>query len=129
MKLCLDTCAYSKMHLQHEELITIIEQADAIYLPTIVYGEIIAGFCMRKLEQKNLAELKQFLALPGVEIIPISTAIADRYGRLIKKLREQGTPIPTNDIWIAATAFETGSRLVTYDTHFSAVPGLLILAP
>jgi tRNA(fMet)-specific endonuclease VapC len=59
----------------------------------------------------------------------VTTDIAERYGILISQLTRQGTPISTNDIWIAAAALETGSRLVTYDSHFRHVPGLIVLGP
>ncbi|MFQ5810117.1 MAG: PIN domain-containing protein, partial [Armatimonadota bacterium] len=61
--------------------------------------------------------------------VPVTHSIAERYGVLVKQLKEQGTPIPTNDIWIAATALETGTRLVSYDAHFNNVPGLIVLSP
>jgi predicted nucleic acid-binding protein len=82
-----------------------------------------------KREKENRETLANFLELEDVKVIPVDASIADRYGILVKLLRKQGTPIPTNDIWIAATALETGSRLVTYDSHFSCVPGLVIIAP
>jgi predicted nucleic acid-binding protein len=59
----------------------------------------------------------------------VTTDIAERYGILISQLTRQGTPIPTNDIWIAAAALETGSRLVTYDSHFEHIHGLIVLGP
>lgn len=129
MKLCLDTCAYSKLGLQPPELINCIDEAEAVYLSIIVMGELFAGFSLGKREKENREALSRFLDLPAVEVVNIDAAIADRYGILVKNLRKQGTPIPTNDIWIAATTLETGSRLVTYDSHFSCVPGLLIIAP
>lgn len=129
MKICLDTCAYSRLGLQPAELINCIDEAESVYVSSIVLGELFAGFSLGKREKENRDALIRFLDLPAVEVISIDAVIADRYGLLIKMLRKQGTPIPTNDIWIAATAFETGSRLVTYDSHFSCVPGLLIVAP
>jgi tRNA(fMet)-specific endonuclease VapC len=69
------------------------------------------------------------LDLPGVQLVTVDAFVADRYGILVKILRKMGTPIPTNDIWIAAAALETGSRLVTYDSHFDCIPGLLVIAP
>jgi predicted nucleic acid-binding protein len=129
MKLCIDTCAYSKLALKPPELIDCVDETENIYFPSIVLGELFAGFCMGKKERENRTAIGRFLDLPGVKIVNIDTAIADRYGFVIKQLRKQGTPIPTNDIWIAATALETGSRLLTYDLHFTCVPGLLIVSP
>jgi tRNA(fMet)-specific endonuclease VapC len=60
-----------------------------------------------------------------VELLPVTRTTADRFGRIAAALRKAGTPIPTNDIWIAAHAFESGAELVTFDDHFAAVPGLV----
>ena len=129
MKLCLDTCAYSKLGLRPDELVNCIDEAERIYIPSIVLGELFAGFCLGKREKENREELAGFLDLTTVEVVNIDAAIADRYGILVKMLRKQGTPIPSNDIWIAAVALETGSRIVTYDIHFDCIPGIIIIAP
>lgn len=129
MKLCLDTCAYSRLGLQPEALLRCLDEAEAIFLSATVLGELFAGFGLGKHEKENREALQRFLDLPGVNCIAIDTAIADRYGIIIKQLRKQGTPIPTNDIWIAAAALETGARLVTYDSHFDCIPGLITIAP
>jgi tRNA(fMet)-specific endonuclease VapC len=129
MKICLDTSGYSRLALQPPELVKCVQEADAVYLSSIMLGELFAGFCLGKREKENRRELAEFLELPGVGVVNIDSAIADRYGILIKMLRKQGTPIPTNDIWIAAAALETGSRLVSYDAHFDCIPGLLVVAP
>jgi len=129
MKLCLDTCAYSKLNLQRETLMEYIDEAETVYVPSIVLGELYAGFSLGKFEKENRNALIKFLDLPAIEVVNVDAAIADRYGILFKTLRKQGTPIPTNDIWIAAISLETGSRLVTYDSHFNNIPGLIIIAP
>ncbi len=54
----------------------------------------------------------------------VTFTTADRFGRIAAALRGAGTPIPTNDIWIAAQAMETGADLLSYDQHFQAVAGL-----
>jgi predicted nucleic acid-binding protein len=129
MKISLDTSGYSRLALQHPELVKCVDEADAVYLSCIMLGELFAGFCLGRREKENRRELADFLELPGVSVVNIDAAIADRYGILVKVLRKQGTPIPTNDIWIAAVALETGSRLLSYDTHFDCIPGLLVVAP
>lgn len=129
MKICLDTCAYSRLGLQPAALIACIDEAEAVYISSIVMGELFAGFSLGKHEKENRDSLFRFLDLPEIEVVNVDPTIADRYGLLVKTLRKQRTPIPSNDIWIAATAFETGSRLVTYDSHFSRIPGLLLVAP
>jgi predicted nucleic acid-binding protein len=80
-------------------------------------------------ERENAEELDAFLAQPGVRVIDSTRDVATRYGILVQQLKAQGTPVPTNDIWIAAAALEHGAHLLSYDTHFSHVPGLIALMP
>ena len=129
MKICLDTCGYSRLALDGAGLLLCVEEAEKVHIPSIVLGELFAGFQLGKHEKENRKCLVDFLDLPGVAVVDIDSSIAERYGGLIKMLRKQGTPIPTNDIWIAAAALETGSRLVTYDSHFDCIPGLPVIAP
>ncbi|SRR6056297_4036789 len=127
MRICIDTNIYSSLMRGDAETIDILEMADEISVPSIVLGELYAGFQMGKHYDKNIHELNLFLEKPGVEIIDVDIEISQRYGYLVKALKKQGTPIPTNDIWIAAVAFETGSKLYTMDRHFENVPGLFLL--
>ena len=106
-----------------------LEEAELIYVPTIVLGELHAGFCLGSHYEKKRQQLEAFLDVPGVQITLPDEAVAERYGYLGRDLRQQGTPIPTNDLWIAASAMETGARLVSYDAHFECVPGLIVIAP
>ena len=129
MKVCLDTNAYSRLMLGHPPLQNLLESADEILLPTTVIGELHAGFERGSRRQENRQRLASFLNQPGVESLFIDNGVAERYGYLVCQLLQAGTPIPTNDIWIAAAAMECGARLITYDAHFAAVPGLLVLAP
>jgi len=127
--LSLDTNAYTMMMRPRESLRQCVLQADPVCISTVVLGELYAGFLLGTQYAQNLADLSEFLASPGVEVIPVTHSIAERYGTIVRQLKEQGTPIPTNDIWIAATALETGTRLVSYDSHFDNVPGVIVLAP
>lgn len=129
MKICLDTNAYTFFKRGHPPLVHLFENADELLVPTIMMGELYSGFYMGSKTDHNINALLEFLETPGVFVIDISSAIADRYGQIVKTLKKQGTPLPTNDIWIAACAFESGSRLVTYDSHFNKIPGLVIYSP
>jgi tRNA(fMet)-specific endonuclease VapC len=129
MRVCIDTNAYSMLMQNRAELQVCLEQAELIYVPTIVLGELHAGFCLGSRFEQNRQQLEAFLDLPGVQITVPDEAVAQRYGYLVRDLRQQGTPIPTNDLWIAASALETGARLVSYDAHFECVPGLIVVAP
>jgi|694.fasta_scaffold114581_4 predicted nucleic acid-binding protein len=129
MRVCLDTNAFSRLMGGHVPLTQLLESCEEVLLSATVLGELHAGFELGSRRETNRRQLGEFLALPGVETIPVTTDIAERYGILISQLTRQGTPISTNDIWIAAAALETGSRLVTYDSHFRHVPGLIVLGP
>lgn len=129
MRVCLDTNAYSRLMRGHAPLTALLESADEVLVPVTVLGELHAGFEMGARRDANRRQLDEFLSLPGVDLVAITAEIAERYGILVSQLMKQGTPIPTNDIWIAASALETGTRLVTYDPHFQAIQGLLILSP
>jgi tRNA(fMet)-specific endonuclease VapC len=129
MKVCLDTNAYSRLMLGHAPLKNLLESVDEILVPATVLGELHAGFELGSRRQANCEKLSAFLRLPGVVLLVVDEGVAERYGSLVSQLSRAGTPIPTNDIWIAAAAMECGARLVTYDAHFGAVPGLLVLAP
>jgi tRNA(fMet)-specific endonuclease VapC len=72
-----------------------------------------------------MSEFNQFLSHEAVEKTGISDITADRYSRIAAVLKKQGTPIPTNDIWIAAQTMEFGAELVTMDQHFKKIPGLI----
>lgn len=104
-----------------------MENAEEVFVPSTVLSELYSGFQIGSLTEKNLAELDEFLTKPGVSIIYISKDIAFRYGFIVKDLRKQGTPIPTNDIWIAASNMDKGSVLLSRDKHFKQIPGLLVL--
>ncbi len=109
MKLLIDTNAYVGFKLGHAEIIDYLAMADSILMSPIVSGELMFGFRNGSRFDQNMLELKQFLAHKAVDTIQISDITADRFSRIATLLKKQGTPIPTNDIWIAAQTFETGS--------------------
>jgi predicted nucleic acid-binding protein len=127
MRICIDTNIYSAFKKGDVEISEILENADEVYIPSVVLGELYAGFQMGSKLKDNIKDLKEFIKQPGIHIIDLDESIAERYGAVIKLLRESGTPIPTNDIWIAAAALENGARMATFDTHFKFIPGLMML--
>lgn len=78
---------------------------------------------------KNLAELREFIENPYVELLAVTLETADRFGRVAASLRRRGTPIPQNDIWVAAHTLECGAELVSLDQHFKRVEGLAVIYP
>lgn len=85
----------------------------------------MAGFAAGTREVRNRTEPKQFLSSPRVRIHPINELTAEYYARLYGLLRRKGHPIPTNDLWIAATALQYGLALYSYDAHFGEIDGLI----
>ena len=124
MRICLDTNAYSAFKRGDAGIVDLVETADEVAVPSVVLGELFAGFRMGSRVRRNVAELEEFLRRPGVSVATVTKAVAERYGMLVSKLKQQGTPIPTNDVWIAAVALERGEQLVTLDAHFDNIPGV-----
>ena len=91
----------------------------------VVLGELIAGFTGDRFESRNRELLKEFMETPRVRIYPIDKETSERYAAVCLHLRQQGTPIPTNDLWIAATAMQHGLQVLTADRHFLKVPQIL----
>ncbi len=125
MRVMLDTNAYSGFMRGIPEVVETLAHADEILVPVIVLGELRSGFRAGNREKSNLLELEEFLASPRVAIHTIQEETSIFYAEIFNGLRSRGTPIPTNDLWIAASALETGSILVSRDTHFDLVPGLI----
>ena len=125
MKIMLDTSAYVGFKRNNTELVEIIVRAELILISAVVLGELLFGFRNGTRFKKNLAELNRFLEHDSVETVPVGKTSADRYSRIAAQLWRQGTPIPTNDIWIAAQAMEHGAELITTDEHFDKIIGLV----
>jgi tRNA(fMet)-specific endonuclease VapC len=127
MKILVDTNAYTAFKRGVSQVLSTLQNADIVYLSIIVLSELYAGFYAGNQVDRNIHELELFISKPGICCLDITKEIADRYGIIVKKLKLQETPIPTNDIWIAGSALETGSKILTADRHFEAVPGLVIV--
>lgn len=122
----LDTCAYSAFFRGHAGVIQAIRAADEILLPPIVLGELHAGFARGVHRLRNERELEAFLTSPRVNVVPIDSETALRYAEIVTFLRRSGMPIPTNDVWIAASAMQLGAALLTTDSHFKKIPQVLV---
>jgi predicted nucleic acid-binding protein len=126
IKIMLDTSAYSAFLRGNEAVKPAIREADEIYLNPIVLGELYAGFAHGGREKKNREILKEFLASPRVQVAVIDEETSERYAAIIAYLWEKGTPLPTNDLWIAATAMQYGLKLVTTDGHYRQLPQIIV---
>lgn len=120
----LDTNAYAAFMLGEAEVVEVVAHADRLYLNSVVLGELLGGFAAGTREQKNRAELARFMDSPRVEVLPITALTADSYALVYFSLRRRGQPIPTNDLWIAASALEHGAALLTRDAQFAQIDNL-----
>ena len=125
-KVMLDTSAYSAFLRGNDEIKRALQEADEIYLNAVVLGELYSGFAQGSKEKKNREILKDFLSSPRIQIAGLDEETAERYAAIITYLRAKGTPIPTNDLWIAATAMQYGLKLLTTDNHYRAVPQIIV---
>ena len=125
MKILLDTSAYVGFKRNQDELVDIIVNSELVLISPVVLGELMFGFRSGSRFKKNFTDLNDFLKHEAVELVQIGAITADRYARIAAQLKLQGTPIPTNDIWIAAQTMEHGAELITTDQHFEKIHGLV----
>lgn len=125
MKIILDTSAYVGFKRNVSDLVEIIVNAESILFSPIVLGELMFGFRNGTKFQENMNDLNKFLDHESVEMVQIGQITSDRYSRIASQLRTQGTPVPTNDIWVAAQTMEHGAELITSDRHFQNISGLV----
>ena len=127
MRIALDANRYTDVARGDREVVAVLETAEQVFLPFAVLGELRAGFAAGKQGIENERLLQRFLAKPGVESLFASEATTRHYAQLYRQLRQQGTPIPTNDLWIAALVVEHDLALCTRDDHFRHLPQLVLV--
>ncbi len=128
-RVVIDTNVYSRGLAGERWSAAILRQAEEILLCPIVVGELFTGFRNGARESRNRALFERFVATSRVTVVNISVETSEFYSSVLGQLRRQGTPIPTNDIWIAACAMEHGAHVATLDAHFKRVAGLLCVFP
>lgn len=126
-RIAIDTNIYAAFKAGNADIIELLRGCDYIGMDITVIAELYAGFAIGNRERKNRNELESFLNTPRVFIIGHDLEIAEFYALIVKQLRDMGKPIPTNDIWIAASAMRHSLALVSFDRHFEAIKGLLLL--
>lgn len=123
-RLVLDTSAYSHFRAGDGRVLNFIAAAEIVFVPTVALGELEAGFNLGRRERENQTLLAEFLSETFVSILPVTPMVSRRYGQIFADLRRAGTPIPINDIWIAATALDCGGHLLTFDGDFRQIASL-----
>lgn len=124
LKLALDTNRYTDLCRGKVPVVEMVELADEVWLPFIVMGELRAGFAAGSQGTRNEAVLRRFLLKPGVGVLYPDEQTTHHYAAVYRQLRKQGSPIPTNDMWIAAIVLQHSLVLCARDTHFDVLPQL-----
>ncbi len=122
----LDTNIIIGLFADEEAVKNNFAQADAVFIPSIVAGELNYGARKSARTTKNLERIDELVAESAVLVCDVETA--QYYGEVKNKLRLKGRPLPENDIWIAALALQYNLTLVTRDTHFQEIKNLQTVA-
>ena len=123
-RLVLDTSAYSHFRGGHPQVLDALARAERVLIPVTVLGELEAAFEFGSRAGDNRRALQDFIDEPFVDVLPSTAAVARHYGRVFAGLRRAGTPLPVNDIWIAASVIDCGGTLLTFDRDFARIAGL-----
>ena len=127
VRVALDTNRLTDLFQGDTALADTLGGCDEVWIPLIVLGEIKAGFCGGAQRHRNEILLRQLLAKPTVAVALPTRETAEHYARLFVQLKRAGSPIPDNDLWIAALVLEQDLALITRDRHFDRIPQLLRL--
>lgn len=125
MRLALDTNRYTDLCRGIAAVVTLVERAEVVLLPFIVLAELRAGFSVGMRGTENEHVLRRFLMKPGVSVLFADDRTIQQYVAIFRQLRRQGTPIPTNDLWIAALVLQHNLVLCARDRHFDHLPQIV----
>ena len=125
MRLLIDTSVYSMAMRNDPQATALIREASELIICPVAVGELLAGFARGRHGEENRRVLRKFIQSPRVRISTITLDTGEFYARILNDLRRAGSPIPANDIWIAACAMQEGAKLATADRHFLHVAGLI----
>jgi tRNA(fMet)-specific endonuclease VapC len=125
VRLALDTNRYTDLCRGDLSVVETVECAHEVWLPFVVLGELRAGFAVGSQGPRNEGVLRRFLLKAGVRVLYADDQTTHHYAALYRQLRQQGTPIPTNDMWIASLVLQHSLVLCARDTHFDALPQLM----
>ncbi len=128
MRVALDANRYTDLCRGDLAVAHLLEEAEEVFLPFAVLAELRAGFAAGSRGRENEQVLQRFLRKPGVEVLYPEDTTTQTYARLYRQLRHQGTPIPINDLWIAALVVEHNLALCSRDRHFEHLPQIEIVS-
>jgi len=124
VRIAIDTNRYRDILAGEPEAIKVLFRSTRVYIPFITLAELRAGFRGGDRARRNEASLLKFLNRPSARMLFPDESTTHHYAQISLQLRQQGTPIPTNDIWIAALAEQHGLLLYSCDRHFDCLPQL-----
>lgn len=118
----LDTNAISALVARDADLIRLLDAAPRIAVTLISLGEFEFGI----LGSKKKKELERWLEafLERADVLAADRKTLPHYAGIRAELKKAGTPIPANDVWIAALARQHKLTIVSRDAHFDKVKGL-----
>ncbi len=119
----LDTNAISDYADGNPSLIEALRSSRKHSIPAIVLGEYRYGLARSRLKHERTIWINRLES--EMEVLEITRSTARAYADVRNQLRAIGRPIPENDLWIAALAIEHGLSLLTRDSHFDYVSGLV----
>jgi tRNA(fMet)-specific endonuclease VapC len=125
VRLALDTNRYVDLCKGDQGTVDLLAVADAVFLPFVVVGELRAGFALGRRSAENERVLRSFLLKNGVDVLYADDQTTHHYARIFRQLRSQGTPIPTNDLWIGALVLQHDLVLHDRDRHFDHLPQIV----
>jgi tRNA(fMet)-specific endonuclease VapC len=125
VRVALDTNRYVDLCKGVGETVAVLEEAEAVMLPFVVLGELRAGFVHGKRQAENERTLRQFMLKDGVRVLFADDQTTHHYASVFRQLRKQGTPIPTNDMWLAALVLQHNLALHARDRHFDHLPQIV----
>ena len=125
MRVAIDTNRYVDLCSGVDQTIAVLEEADAVLVPFVVLGELRAGFARGRRQAENGRTLRRFLLKDGVDVLFADDHTTHHYASVYRQLRKQGTPIPTNDMWLAALVLQHNLALHARDAHFDHLPQLV----
>lgn len=122
-----DTSILAKLFAGTPEVAEKLNGYSEIFVPFVVVGELYAGLRLGNGFEKNQASFRQFLDNPNVRVLQSTEEITLIYAELFAYLRKQGTPIPINDVWVAAIALKSGLPFYSLDSDFKNLPQLRLV--
>ena len=124
MRLALDASRYVDLCRGVAETVALVAEAEAVFLPCVVVGQLRAGFALGRRGIDNERTLRRFLLKDGVRVLLADDQTTHHYAAVYRQLRKQGTRMPPNDMWVAALVLQHNLALHARDAHFDHLPQL-----